>query len=67
MAKMKKRYLYEVNLVDGDWERLTDTETSKVVEGHRLTVDDVFFLLGMGEQLDIEEMPDPDDVYIEGI
>lgn len=67
MAKMKKRYLYEVNLVDGDWERLTDTETGKVVEGHRLTVDDVFFLLGMGEQLDIEEMPDPDDVFIEGI
>lgn len=48
---MGKRYRYEID-ASGYWERLTDTTTGKVVEGHRLSVDDVFFLLGMGEQLD---------------
>lgn len=51
---MEKRFKYEFD-IEGYWERLTDTKTGKVVEGHRLNVDDVFFLLGMGEQLDIIE------------
>lgn len=51
---MGKRYKYEFD-VGGYWERLTDTATGKVVESHRLSVDDVFFLLGMGEQLDMIE------------
>lgn len=63
---MDKRYLYEFS-IDGDWERLTDTKIGKMVEGYHLNVDDVFFLLGMGEQLEMKEKHDPDDVYIEGI
>lgn len=63
---MKKRYLYEFT-IEGDWERLTDTKTGKVIEGYHLNVDDVFFLLGIGEQLDMQEMPDPDDVYFKGV
>lgn len=63
----KKRYLYEYS-IEGAWERLTDTKTGKVIKGYPLSVEDVFFLLGINEQLDSEEMPDlDDDEYIEDV
>lgn len=51
---MEKRYVYEFS-TEGDWECLTDIKTGKKMEMHRLNVDDVFFFLGIGEQLEIKE------------
>lgn len=51
---MKERYLYEFS-TEGDWECLTDRRTGKKMERHRLNVDDVFFFLGIGTQLEIKE------------
>lgn len=55
---MEKRYRYEYA---DDWERLVDTKTGTVIEGHSLNVDDVFFLLGLGESLDMLEIYDQDE------
>ena len=55
---MGKRYRYEYT---NDWEKLTDTKTGTAIEGHHLNVDDVFFLLGLGESLDMVEMLDCDE------
>lgn len=51
---MKERYVYEFS-TEGDWECLTDRRTGKKMERHRLNVDDVFFFLGIGTQLEIKE------------
>lgn len=54
------RYKYEFS-TEGDWECLTDTQTGRKMEMHRLNVDDVFFFLGIGDQLEIKEKDWEDD------
>lgn len=48
----KPRYRYEIDDVE-DWARLIDTKTGKMIEGHRIYVEDAFFLLGISDQLEI--------------
>lgn len=49
---MAKRYRYEFDLW-GNWERLIDTVTGKVIEGFRLNLNDIFSQLGIEEQVEI--------------